>query len=324
MVTGAAGYIGSILTEKLVEEGVDVIALDNLSHGYREAVDPQAIFIQADLGDVDILDSLFHRFDVEAVVHLAAEATVSESMKQPQKFFRNNVIHGLTLLDVMMNHDVNKLIFSSTAAVYGEPQRIPIEEKDPKVPVNAYGESKLMYEKILEWYGYACGLSFISLRYFNAAGASERFGESHEPETHLIPNVLKVALGHSEYVTVFGSDYDTKDGSCIRDYIHVLDIAQAHVLALKALTSGKSLNKAYNLGNGDGFSVFEVIEVAKRVTSASIPIAICPKRTGDPAVLIANSELVRSELGWNPKHYELEDIIESAWLWQKKHPYGYH
>jgi UDP-glucose 4-epimerase len=321
LVTGAAGYIGSIITEELVKEGNRVIALDNLKQGHREAVDSEAIFVQADLGDSAALDEVFRRYNIEAVMHLAAESIVSYSMTDPKRFFQENVTHGINLLNAMLNHDAGQLIFSSTAAVYGEPKVTPIEENHPLTPLNAYGESKLMFERILYWHGQAYGLKSISLRYFNAAGASERNGEDHDPETHLIPKVLKVALGQEDYVTIFGTDYDTRDGSCIRDYIHLLDIATAHLLALKHLDIPGS--KAYNLGNGEGYSVIEVIETAKKVTGAEIPSRASPRRPGDPATLVASSSLAKSELGWQPKHPEMKAIIESAWRWQKKHPYGY-
>lgn len=322
LVTGAAGYIGSIVTEELVKQGNFVIALDNLGQGHREAVSPEATFVQADLADSAKLDELFRRYQIDVVIHLAAESVVTHSMTDPGQFFRNNVIYGINLLDTMLKHRVFKLIFSSTAAVYGEPGKVPIKEGDPKKPVNPYGESKLMFERILHWYGHAYGLQFISLRYFNAAGASDRFGQDHNPETCLIPNILKVALGQKDKISVFGTDYPTKDGSCIRDYIHVRDIARAHVLPLKYPEKNRS-NKAYNLGNGKGYSVLEVVETARRVTGAEIPVAIYPRRQGDPAVVVADSELARSELGWQPEFPELESIIESAWQWQKKHPYGY-
>ena len=322
LVTGAAGYIGSVVTEELTREGNFVVALDNLKQGHREAVVPEAVFVQADLADLEELDEVFRHYRIDVVIHLAAESIVTHSMTDPREFFQNNVIYGINLLDTMLKHEVSKLVFSSTAAVYGEPEKVPIEENDPKRPVNSYGESKLMFERILHWYGHAYGLKFISLRYFNAAGASERFGEEHNPETHLIPNILKVALGQKNQISVFGTDYPTRDGSCIRDYIHVLDIAKAHLLPLKYLEKNEA-NKAYNLGNSKGSSVLEVIEIAKRVTGAQIPVAIYPRRRGDPAVLVASSELARSELGWQPEFPDLENIVESAWQWQKNHPHGY-
>lgn len=322
LITGAAGYIGSVITEELVKEGDSVIALDNLQQGHREAVSAEAEYVQADLGNSEELGQVFHRYQIDAVMHLAAESIVRHSMTDPGKFFQNNVIYSINLLDTMLKHRIYKLIFSSTAAVYGEPEEVPIRESEPARPVNPYGESKLMFERILHWYGQAYGLGFISLRYFNAAGASECFGENHNPETHLIPSILKVALGQRNEIPVFGTNFPTADGSCIRDYIHVLDIAKAHILALKYLEKNVH-NKAYNLGNNKGYSVLQVIETARKVTGTRIPAVIYPQRQGDPAILVANSELARSELGWQPEFYDLERIIESAWQWQKKHPHGY-
>jgi len=322
LVTGAAGYIGSIITEKLIQEGNSVIALDNLAQGHREAVVPEAMFIQAELADSKKLEQVFRRYQISSVIHLAAESLVGDSMTDPRRYFQNNVIHGVNLLDIMLKYGVHKIIFSSSAAVYGKPKKMLIEESDPTMPVNAYGESKLMFERILHWYGYAYKLKFIALRYFNAAGASERFGEDHNPETHLIPNILKVALGQHDYVSIYGTDYPTKDGSCIRDYIHVLDIAKAHLLALKQVDKNEG-GKAYNLGNGKGYSVLEVISAVRRVTSADIPVVVQPRRTGDPPVLVASPKLAKSELGWHPEYPTLESIVGSAWLWQKEHPCGY-
>lgn len=322
LVTGAAGYIGSVVTEELIREGNLVIALDNLKQGHREAVATEAVFIQGDLDSWQELEGVFRYHQIDAVMHLAAESLVEHSMTDPRRYFQSNVIYGMNLLSAMLKYDVYKLIFSSTAAIYGEPKKIPIEENAPTMPMNPYGESKLMFERILSWYGHAYGLRFISLRYFNAAGASERFGEDHNPETHLIPNVLNAALGQQKYMPVFGTDYDTKDGSCIRDYIHVLDVAKAHILALKHLEKNEC-NKAYNLGNGKGYSVIEVIETARKVINAQIPVVIHPRRGGDPPILVASSDLAKLELGWQPEYSELESIIESAWRWQKTHPHGY-
>ncbi len=322
LVTGAAGYIGSITTEQLVKEGNFVIAVDNLKQGHRKAVDPEAAFIQADLADLEKLSDIFHHYQIEAVIHLAADTRVEHSMSDPQTFFQNNIVCGINLLNTMLKFSVYKIVFSSTAAVYGEPVKVPIDENDPKMPVNSYGESKLMFEKILHWYGHAYGLKFISLRYFNAAGASERFGEDHNPETHLIPNVLKIALGQREHVPIFGTDYDTKDGTCVRDYIHVLDIARAHILSLTHLEKGGG-SQVYNLGNGKGYSVLEVIKATRKVTGAQIPTVIRQQRPGDPALLIASSELAKFELGWHPHFPDLETIIESAWQWQKRYSNGY-
>jgi len=257
LVTGAAGYVGSIVTEELIKQGSSVVALDNLQQGHREAVAPEATFVQANVGDLCQLDEVFRRHRIQVVMHLAAESAVGYSMTDPARYFKSNVVYGMDLLNVMVKHGVQMLVFSSTAAVYGEPAQLPIKESSAVNPLNAYGESKLVFEKILLWYGKAYGLRFISLRYFNAAGATERFGEDHRPETHLIPNVLKVALGQAERVPIFGGDYPTKDGTCVRDYIHVADIAKAHVLALRNLQEGKC-NKVYNLGNNRGYSVMEV------------------------------------------------------------------
>jgi len=322
LVTGAAGYIGSIVTEELIKKGNSVIALDNLEQGHREAVVPEASFVRADLRDSEGLEKVFRNYQIEAVVHLAAEALVGESMVHPEKYFRTNVVYGINLLDTMLKYDVKKLIFSSSAAVYGNPESIPIKESHTTVPVNPYGESKLMFERVLDWYADAHRLKLISLRYFNAAGSKDGLGEEHEPETHLIPNVLKVALRQRQHVAVFGTDYPTKDGTCIRDYIHVSDIARAHILALKHLERNQA-NKAYNLGNSRGYSVLEVIETARKVTGASIPVVSHPRRPGDPAVLVASSELAKSELGWEPEKRSLDVIIENAWKWQKEHPHGY-
>ena len=322
LVTGAGGYIGSVVTEKLVEEGNFVIALDNLQQGHRDAVIAEAEFVQVDLGNSEELEHVFRQCKIDSVVHLAAESIVSLSMTDPKQFFRNNVIYGINLLDTMLKHGVYKMVFSSTAAIYGEPEGVSIGESEIKNPLNPYGESKLIFEKILHWYGHAYELKFISLRYFNAAGASACFGEDHHPETHLIPNILKVALGQCEQISVFGADYPTNDGSCIRDYIHVSDIARAHILSLECLENNTG-NKAYNLGNNKGYSVLEVIETARKVTGTPIPAVIHPKREGDPAILAANPRLATSELGWYPEYTDLVSIIESAWQWQKKHPNGY-
>jgi UDP-glucose 4-epimerase len=321
LITGGAGYVGSIVAEKLLQEGHKVVILDNLQQGHIEAVPPEAEFVLADICDCEALEQLFHHFEIDAVMHMAAETMVGYSMIDPKRFFHHNIVGGINLLDIMSQHHVHRFVFSSSAAVYGEPQTIPIEESHPKAPVNAYGESKLMFEHILEWYGRAYGLKFISLRYFNAAGASLRLGEDHRSKTHLIPNVLRVALGQASEVPIFGTDYPTEDGSCVRDYVHVLDIATAHILALERLDDLSG--KAYNLGNGNGYSVNEVVEVARRVTGVEIPTKACPRRQGDPAVLVASSALAKSELGWEPEYPELESIIESAWKWMRAHPDGY-
>ncbi len=320
LITGGAGYIGSILTEELLKEGHEVITIDDLQQGHKEAVPPNAEFICADICQKEDLEDIFRRFKIDAVVHMAAEASVEYSMTNPSQCFQNNICGGINLLDVMLQHNVDKIIFSSSAAIYGNPESVPIEESHSKNPINAYGESKLIFEHILYWYGKAYGLKHISLRYFNAAGASTKLGESHYPETHLIPNVLKAALD-SNPVSVFGTDYPTKDGSCIRDYVHVIDIARAHSLALKKL--GGLSGRAYNLGNEYGYSVMEVVEAANRVTGVNIPIERCPRRAGDPAVLVASSNRAKKELGWKPEFSSLGVIIESAWTWIQQHPNGY-
>jgi len=322
LVTGGAGYIGSIVTEQLITGGHSVIVVDNLKQGHREAIAPEATFIEADLADSRALHTIFDEHEIDAVLHLAADSLVAQSMTNPRETIHNNVGKGINLIDIMLDHGVYKLVFSSTAAVYGNPEQTPIEEQHPTNPINPYGESKLMFERILHWYRGAYGLKFISMRYFNVGGASQRFGEDHCPETHLVPNILKVALGHAAQLPVFGNDYPTQDGSCVRDYIHVIDVARAHILALKHL-EGNASHSIYNLGNGSGFSVFEVIEAARKITGAQIPITIQPRRQGDPAVLVADAALAKSELGWEPEFSEIEDIINSAWQWQKRYPHGY-
>ena len=321
LVTGGVGYVGSIVTEELLNKGYRVIILDNLQQGHKEAIFPQAEFVLADICEAQALEDVFHQFEIDAVMHMAAETVVEYSMTDPKRYFHNNIVGGINLLDAMLKYKVYKFIFSSSASVYGEPQTTPIEEDHPKIPVNSYGESKLMFERILKWYGKAYGLKHISLRYFNAAGATTLLGEDHHPETHLIPNVLKAALDKNNPVSIFGTDYPTKDGSCVRDYVHVIDIAQAHILALEKIE--QLSGRAYNLGNGEGYSVLEVVEAARKATHAEIPVKISPRRAGDPAVLVASSHRVKDELGWRSKSPELEAIIESAWKWVRKHPKGY-
>jgi UDP-glucose 4-epimerase len=321
LVTGAAGYIGSVVTERLLVEGYRVIALDNLKQGHRQALSPETDFLCADLNDSAMLDDIFSRFQIAAVMHLAADSIVGESMTDPQRYFHTNVVCGLNLLATMLKHGVRKLVFSSSAAVYGMPEISPVTENAPLIPVNPYGESKVMLERILKWYAAAYGLNSISLRYFNAAGATSRHGEHHEPETHLIPNVLKVALGKAQQVSIFGTDYETEDGTCVRDYVHVLDIADAHLKALRRIDGAEV--KAYNLGNERGYSVLEVVKTARRVTGVDIPVVFEPRRSGDPPVLVASSGLAREELGWSPAYSELMDILKSAWQWQSRFPSGY-
>jgi UDP-glucose 4-epimerase len=321
VVTGGAGYVGSVVCEELLKNGHKVFILDNLQQGHKEAVLPEATFFQVDIGDIQGVDSIFSRNKIDAVMHMAAETVVEFSMTDPKRYFQNNIISATNFLDVMLKHNVHNLIFSSSAAVYGEPETEIIQEDHTKAPINSYGESKFLFERILYWYGKAYGLKHISMRYFNAAGASQKLGECHIPETHLIPNVLKAALVHREPVTIFGTDYPTRDGSCIRDYVHVSDIAAAHCLALEKLE--ELSGKAYNLGNEMGQSVIEVVETAKKVTGINILTKISGRRFGDPAVLVASSSRAKAELGWKPQYSDLETIISSAWQWMERHPNGY-
>lgn len=318
LVVGGAGYIGSVCAELLLDEGHDVSIFDNLTEGHRAALDPRAQFIQGDLHDRQLIEYTLSRTRPEAVMHFAANALVGESMQNPSKYFRNNVAYGINLLDAMVAAKVPRLIFSSTCAIFGPPERLPIDETTPMRPINPYGESKLAFEKIMRWYDEIHGLKFVSLRYFNAAGASGKFGEDHRLETHLIPNVLKVALGRSSHVEIFGTDYDTPDGTCIRDYIHIIDLARAHILAL-----GSQKSEFYNLGTGGGASVREVIECCRGVTGNKIEVVEKPRRPGDPPRLIASSKKIKSELGWNPQYQSLDAIIKSAWAWHQKFPNGY-
>lgn len=320
LVTGGAGYIGSVVAERLIKSGHTPIIYDDLSKGHREAVLPGAVLAVGDLKDTTRLEECLRANRVEAVIHLAASSLVGESMTIPSRYFRNNTVAGIELLDAMLACGVTRIVFSSTAAVYGEPETTPITEDSPQRPTNPYGESKLAFEKVLQWYDAAYGVKYATLRYFNAAGASARLGEHHDPETHLIPIILSCALGGRPEVAVFGDDYPTPDGTCIRDYIHVEDLADAHILALGALDRG---SRVYNLGNGNGYSVNEVLEAARRITGQTIPSRIAPRRPGDPAVLVASSELIKRELGWDPKRFELDAIIESAWQWHRAHPRGY-
>ncbi|MCX6013581.1 MAG: UDP-glucose 4-epimerase GalE [Chloroflexi bacterium] len=321
LVTGGAGYIGSMVVERLLDIGYTVIVIDNLQEGNLKAVLPEARFYQADFGDKEVLGDIFQKHSINVVFHFAAETTIEFSMTDPGRYFTNNMVKGITLLDIMRQYNCDKFIFSSTAATFGEPEYVPIDENHPQRPINAYGESKLMFEKILGWYHQAYGLKFNAFRYFNAAGASKKLGEAHKSESHLIPIVVQVALGKREHIKVFGTDYSTKDGTCIRDYIHVLDLAEAHILGLSNLD--KHPTGKYNLGNGEGFSVLEVIEMVSKVSEVEIPRVKSPRRSGDPAVLIASSELAKHELGWKPKYDSLEEIVRSAWEWHKNHPNGY-
>lgn len=318
LVVGGAGYIGSVCAELLLDEGHSVGIFDNLSEGHRTAVDPRAKFFQGDLSTTGEIRSALAELKPDSVMHFAASALVVESMGNPSKYFRNNIANGLNLLDGMVATGVKRLVFSSTCAVFGLPERVPIQENAPMRPINPYGESKLAFEKILRWYDQIHGLRFVSLRYFNAAGASEKFGEDHRIETHLIPNVLKVALGQKRQVEIFGTDYETPDGTCIRDYIHIVDLARAHMLALNS-----SKSESYNLGTGGGSSVRQVLECAQKVTGRKIDIIEKERRPGDPPRLIASSEKIKSELGWQPQFQSLEAIIESAWKWHQRCPRGY-
>src|SRR5271169_2136075 len=322
LVTGGAGYIGSVVAEQLLSAGHQVIVIDNLSRGHRQAVPMGAELVVGDLADKEKLTTLFRLHHFEAVLHFAAFIEAGESMKYPEMFFRNNTANALGVLEAMVAARVNRFVFSSTAALFGNPLRTPIEEEDAVQPTNAYGESKLLVERMLEWFHRIHGLRYASLRYFNAAGAAAaNRGEAHQPESHLVPRLMNVALGRQKHIEIFGADYPTPDGTCVRDYIHVRDLSAAHLLALDALDrSGRLI---YNLGNGQGFTVREVIESARRVTGVALPVVECPRRAGDPAVLIASSEKIRRELNWKPKFTDLDSILKSAWLWHKNFPDGY-
>lgn len=323
LVCGGAGYIGSHMVAYLLEKGKDVVVLDNLQKGHKEAV-PCGKFYKGDLRDRAVLDKVFTENNIEAVIDFAADSLVGESVSEPIKYFENNVGGTLSLLGAMKDYGVKNIVFSSTAATYGEPENIPILENDKTFPTNPYGESKLAVEKILKWCDNAYGIKYTALRYFNAAGAhvSGKIGEHHNPETHLIPIILQVALGQRDKIMIFGDDYKTEDGTCIRDYIHVYDLASAHLLALERLMNGGE-SAVYNLGNGKGFSVKEVVEVARKVTGKEIKAEVAPRRSGDPAVLVASSEKAKKELGWNPEFDSLETILETAWNWHRNNSNGY-
>lgn len=324
LVLGGAGYIGSHTVYALIEKGEDVVIIDNLETGHIEAVHPQARFYQGDIRDRAFVDSVLDKEKIDAVIHFAANSLVGESMTNPLKYYDNNVNGTKVLLQSMVAHGLNKIVFSSTAATYGEPESVPILETDKTEPTNAYGETKLAMEKMFKWTDSAHGMKYVSLRYFNACGAhiSGEIGEAHSPETHLIPLILQVPLGQREAISIYGDDYPTSDGTCIRDYIHVTDLAQAHILAVEYLMKGNNSN-IFNLGNGIGFTVKEVIDTARKVTEHPIPATITPRRAGDPAKLIASSEKAKSILGWNPQHADLEEIISSAWEWHSTHPQGF-
>ena len=318
LVTGGAGYIGSACSEYLLDHGYDVTIFDGLLTGHRQAVDPRAKFILGNLSDREKIKSVCREGKFDAVMHFAAFSLVGESMKDPSKYFRNNIANGINLADAAVESGVKMFVFSSTAATFGQPESIPIRENDRQVPINPYGESKLCFEKVLKWYSQIYGMNYAALRYFNAAGATPTFGEEHRPETHRIPLIRQTVRGKREKLMLFGDDYDTPDGTCIRDYIHILDLAQAHELALSAPESGH-----YNLGTGNGLSVKEIINAAEEVTGLKVKYDICPRRPGDPARLIACSDRARTMLKWQPKYESAHDIIESAWKWQLKHPEGY-
>lgn len=325
LVLGGAGYIGSHTVYELIDAGEEVVIIDNLQTGFMEAVHPDAKFYQGDLRDRDFLERvLAAEPDIDAVIHFAANSLVGESMVDPLKYYDNNLCGTKVLLDALVAHGIDKIVFSSTAATYGEPERVPILESDRTEPTNTYGETKLSMEKMFKWVGKAHNLRYVSLRYFNACGAhvSGKIGEAHNPETHLIPLILQVPNGKREHISIFGNDYDTKDGTCVRDYIHVTDLAQAHILAVKYLMEGNESN-IFNLGNGVGFTVKEVIETARKVTGHPIPAVEEKRRAGDPAVLIASSAKAKEVLGWKPEHADLEEIIASAWKWHSTHRDGY-
>lgn len=324
LVLGGAGYIGSHTVYALIEAGQNVVIADNLLTGFEQAVHPKAKFYKGDIRDRAFLDALFAKEHIDVVIHFAACSLVGESVTQPLKYYDNNLCGTKVLLEAMVKAGVDKIVFSSTAATYGEPRRVPILEDDPTEPTNPYGETKLSMEKMFKWVGAAHGIRYVSLRYFNACGAHEsgEIGEAHNPESHLIPLILQVPNGKREFISIFGDDYPTKDGTCVRDYIHVTDLAQAHILAAQYLMAGGE-SDIFNLGNGVGFTVKEVVDAARAVTGHPIPARVEPRRAGDPAQLIASSEKAKTVLGWNPQHASLEEIIASAWKWHSTHPNGY-
>jgi len=321
LVTGGAGYIGSVVVEQLLDRGYKPIIFDNLSHGHRAALPASARLIVGDIADRTMLERVFAEFQPQAVMHFAAFIEAGESMQRPEKYFRNNTANALTLLETVLAHGIQRFVFSSTAALYGTPEKNPIEEDARLQPTNAYGESKLLVERMLAWLHRVHGLRYACLRYFNAAGAAGDRGEDHHPESHLIPIAFQVALGVRQQVAIFGTDYPTSDGTCIRDYVHVSDLAAAHLLVLEALKEKERL--IYNLGNGRGFSVREVIDTVRKVTGQAIPAEESSRRPGDPAVLVASSEKIKRELGWKPEYTDLESIVRSAWNWRIAHPTGY-
>lgn len=322
LVTGGAGYIGSITTAELLAAGHEVVVFDNLYQGHREAVHPDAAFVQGDLRDTDAVARLFQEHTgIDGIMHFASYTLVGESMQKPLLYLRDNLVAGANLLEQAVAHDVGRFILSSTANLFDEPEKMPIEPDNKIVPGSPYGESKFFLERVLHWFERIYGLKYACLRYFNASGDTPDRGEHHDPELHLIPVVLEVALGKRQQVNIFGGDYPTKDGTCVRDYVHVLDLAQAHILAMGALDQLGS--RKYNLGNGNGFTVLEVVQTAERITGRPIPYSIVPRRAGDPAVLVASSEKIRAELNWTPRYPGLDHIIGSAWEWHNRHPNGY-
>jgi len=322
LLTGGAGYIGSVVAEDLRANGGEVVVLDNLSRGHQAAISPGIKFYDGDIGDQELVGRICTENRIEAAMHFSAFAFVGESVEKPNIYYQNNTVQTMHFLDELLRNGVNKFVFSSTCATYGEPQYVPIDEKHPQHPANPYGWSKLFCEQIMKDYDAAYGLKFVALRYFNASGATDTHGEHHEPENHLIPLILEAAAGRRPHISVFGDDYDTPDGTAIRDYIHVLDLSQAHLLAVKHLQAGGE-SEFINLGNGTGFSVLEVIEASRKVTGKPIEAVVAPRRAGDPSRLIADSRKARELLGWNPQFADLETIIESAWNWHQKHPHGY-
>ncbi len=321
LVTGGAGYIGSITTEALIDAGHSVVVLDNLVSGHEAAVHPDAAFVKADINDTRIVQDTVDRFQTEAVLHFAAYSLVGESMQQPGRYFDNNTFGSFRLIKALEAAGVKKFVLSSTAALFGAPETVPIPETATIRPASVYGETKYLIERMLHWYRETAGMGYTTLRYFNAAGASATRGEDHDPETHLIPIVLQAAAGRRAGVQVYGDDYDTPDGTCIRDYIDVRDLARAHILAVEALQPGQG--NAYNLGSGNGFSVNEVIDVCRQVTGKDFTVSVAERRPGDPAVLIADSSLISRELGWERRHTELADTVNAAWAWMQTHPHGY-
>ncbi|WP_315443870.1 UDP-glucose 4-epimerase GalE [uncultured Selenomonas sp.] len=324
LVCGGAGYIGSHAVHALIEKGEAVVVVDNLQTGHRGALNPAAKFYEGDIRDASVLDKIFTENKIEAVIHFAANSLVGESMEKPLLYFNNNVYGMQVLLEGMVRHGVDKIVFSSTAAVYGEPKRVPIHEDDETNPTNTYGETKLTMEKMMKWVSRANGVRYVSLRYFNAAGAlpDGSIGEAHMTETHLIPLILQVPIGKRDHITIYGNDYETPDGTCLRDYIHVVDLADAHVCALEYLRKGGT-SDIFNLGNGQGFSVREMIAAAEKATGRAIKAEIGARRAGDPAQLVASSEKARAVLGWNPVYTDVEQVIGTAWKWHESHPNGY-